>query len=136
MSIVNDRLAAGSCKHSRLQFTDGAGGLYLECQDCPRRFVAGLKSTLDLPDYHARIQFFTKNDTRLDPFAPPVLVEAPKPPKPKADGAARMVGGQWRPMQLPTRQPEPEAPKKAPPSKKDKPSKGLPGRRRHAIVVA
>jgi hypothetical protein len=79
--VDHDREKAAACRHQHLAFTDGAGGLYLDCLDCPRRFVAGLRSTFDIPDYHARAQFFSKHDERRDPFAPP---RAPKMP-PKKD---------------------------------------------------
>lgn len=73
---------ASLCRHQRLRFTDDAGGLYLDCEDCPRQFVASTKGMMGLPDYHARSQFFTHYDQRIDPTAPPKLQLPTIPKKP------------------------------------------------------
>lgn len=79
--MTPEHYRAMRCKHEHLRFTPDAGGLYLDCEDCPRRFIAGLKTTFDTPDYFARSEILTETDKRSNPMKGPRQEQKDPPSK-------------------------------------------------------
>ena len=60
-------LVAPKCSHPHIHFSQQ--GTYLKCCKCGRRWVAVMKDTLSIPDFHSVESHIPEDDVRSSPFS-------------------------------------------------------------------